>query len=95
MNEQTLEAQLTEATASAAVTELIKHLTNANNRLPTFALPDTIVAINQLGQICRTHTNADDANIEAAMSLVSAALLNALTDHKITFINDDGVLAEA
>ena len=95
MNEQTIEQKFTEAAASAAVTELIKHLTNANKRLPAFALPDTIDAISQLGQICRTHTNAQDETIEAAMSLVSAALLNALTDHKITFINDDGVLAES
>lgn len=95
MNEQTIEAQFTEAAASAAVTELIKHLTNANKRLPAFALPDTIDSINQLGQICRTHTNAEDETIDAAMALVSAALLNALTDHKITFINHEGVLAES
>ena len=95
MNEHTLEAQFTEAAASASVTELIKHLTNANKRLPAFALPDTIDAVNQLGQICRTHTNAQDETIEQAMTLVNAALMNALTDHKITFINDEGVLAES
>ena len=95
MNEQTIEQQFTKAAASATVTELIKHLTNANKRLPAFALPDTMDAINQLGQICRTHTNAEDETIEDAMSLVSAALINALTDHTITIFNDEGVIAES
>ena len=93
--EQTLETQFAEMTGKSSVTELIKHLTNANGRLPAFALPDTIDAIKTLGEICRSHTNATDETIEGAMSLISAALLNALTDHTVTIINEDGVVADS
>lgn len=89
MNEQTLEQKFTEAAASTAVIELIKHLTNANKRLPAFALPDTIDAIDTLGRICRTHTNASDELIDHSMQLVSAALMNALTDHTLTIISEE------
>lgn len=93
--DQTLEQQFAEMTGKDTVTDLIKHLTNASGRLPAFALPDTIDSITTLGQLCRTHTNADDETIDAAMSLVSAALLNALTSHTITIVNNEGVIAEA
>ncbi len=68
MNQQTLENEFKEVAASAAVTELIKHLQSANKRLPAFALPDTIDAVNQLGQIVRPHTNASDETINEAMN---------------------------
>ena len=84
MNEQKLETEFKEVAASGLVTELIKHLTSANKRLPTFAVPDTIDAVDTLGQIVRTHTNASDETIHAAMNLVSAALVNCLTDIVVT-----------
>jgi len=89
MNQQTLENEFKQTAASASVTELIKHLQSANKRLPAFALPDTIDAVNQLGQIVRTHTNASDETINAAMSLINAALVNALTDHTITIVSEE------
>ena len=93
--ELTLEQQFASMTGKETIIDLIRHLSNANGRLPAFALPDTIDAINTLGQLCRTHTNAEDSTIDGAMSLVSAALLNALTDHTITMVNDDGKIADA
>ena len=93
--EQILEQQFASMTDKNMVIDLIRHLSNANGRLPAFALPDTIDAINTLGQLCRAYTNAEDSTIDGAMSLVSAALLNALTDHTITIVNDDGKIAEA
>jgi hypothetical protein len=93
--ELTLEQQFAEMTGKDTIGDLIKHLSNANGRLPAFALPDTIDAINTLGQLCRTHTNAEDSTIDGAMSLISAALLNAMTDHTITIVNEDGAVADA
>jgi hypothetical protein len=90
MNQQTLENKFKEAAASASVTELIQHLKSANKRLPAFALPDTIDCVDCLGQIVRTHTNASDETVNAAMRLVSAALVNALTDHTITIVSEEG-----
>jgi hypothetical protein len=89
MNQQTLENEFKETAASASVNELIKHLQAANKRLPAFALPDTINTVDCLGQIVRTHTNASDETINAAMTLVSAALVNALTDHTITIVSEE------
>ena len=90
MTHQTLENEFKETAASASVTELIKHLKSANKRLPAFALPDTLDAVNQLGQIVRTHTNASDETINEAMNLISAALLNCLTDIVVTIVSEEG-----
>ena len=89
MTHQTLENEFKQTAASASVTELIKHLKSANKRLPAFALPDTIDAVNQLGQIVRTHTNASDETINEAMNLISAALLNCLTDIVVTIVDEE------
>ena len=91
MNDQILEAEFKQTAASASVTELIKHLKSANKRLPAFALPDTIDCVDCLGQIVRTHTNASDETINAAMSLINAALVNALTDHVITVVSEEEI----
>ena len=92
---QTLEKMFTEMTGKETVMELAKHLSNANGKLPAFALPATIDAIKALGKLCRRHTNANGDQIDTSMSLVSAALVNALTDHTITIVNDCGQVAES
>ena len=91
MTHQTLENEFKQTAASASVTELVKHLKSANKRLPAFALPDTIDAVDCLGQICRTHTNASDEAINEAMNLVSAALLNCLTDIVVTIVSEEEI----
>ena len=93
--EQTLENQFAEMTGKDTVTDLIGHLSDANKKLPAFALPATIDAINALGKLCRTHTNADNEQIDSSMSLISAALVNALTGHTISIVNQEGRVADS
>ena len=62
--EQTLEQQFASMTGKDTVIDLIRHLSNANGRLPAFALPDTIDAINTLGQLCRTHSRTQRHGIQ-------------------------------
>lgn len=92
--ERTLEQQFAELTATAQVEKLIKHLTEANSKLPAFAFPATCDAVVTLGEMCRAHSNADDEHIEQCMGLISAVLLNALTDYTISIVNEDGITAE-
>ena len=89
MMEQTLEQQFAELTATAQVEKLIKHLTEANRKLPAFVFPNTCDAITTLGSLCRTHSNTDDDHTDQFMGLISAVLLNALIDYTITILNEE------
>ena len=87
--EQTLEQQFSELTATTQVEKLIKHLTEANSKLPAFAFPATCDAVVTLGEMCRTHSNASEEHIEHTMNLISSVLLNALTDYTITIVPEE------
>ena len=84
MEQHTLETQFKEMTGRQGVTEIVKHLTEATERLPAFALPATIDAVNSISGLVRSHTNATDDHIEDACSLICSALFNALTNQEVT-----------